>query len=420
MKKVLLVEDDPIVTGIYKSRLEKEGFEVEVSTNGQDGYYLLYNSKPDALLLDLMLPKMNGIELLKKIRAIKEFEKLPILVFTNAYVANMIHEAFAAGATAVYNKACVTPRQIVDVLRSFEAGNFCTPVARPQTQTSTLKPGGSAGSAGPQASASKLVTGDDKAFEAELLRSFRQTSASSISDMRKKLQDITKAQTDTARNEQLDQLYRKVGSYAANGGMAGLAYVAKLGAALECMLKELLDKPKSVTPSTLRTAAHALDALGDLASANVKADFADNPPIQLLVADDEMLSRRAIVYALEKAALSAVAVESADQAMAKAANTRYDLIFLDVNMPGTNGFAACEKMKAGGVNQTTPIVFVTSTADFQARAQCTLRGATDLIAKPFMFIELTVKALTFSLRARLEQVARAKAPTPVEPVEVIL
>ncbi|HMJ90160.1 MAG TPA: response regulator, partial [Candidatus Acidoferrum sp.] len=107
MKKILIIEDDPIVGHIYKSRMEKEGFKVEVSADGQAGYYRIYDLKPDAILLDLMLPKMNGIDLLKKIRAVREFEKVPILVFTNAYVANMIHEAFSAGATAIYNKSTV-------------------------------------------------------------------------------------------------------------------------------------------------------------------------------------------------------------------------------------------------------------------------------------------------------------------------
>src|SRR5687767_15861157 len=114
MKKILIIEDDPIVSHIYRSRFEKEGFEVEVAEDGQMGYYRLYESKPQALLLDLMLPKLNGIDLLKKIRAVREFEKLPVVVFTNAYVANMIHESISAGASGVYNKSTATPRQIID------------------------------------------------------------------------------------------------------------------------------------------------------------------------------------------------------------------------------------------------------------------------------------------------------------------
>ena len=76
MKKILIIEDDTIVAHVYRSRLEKEGFEVDIAADGQAGYYRLYEMKPDALLLDLMLPKLNGIDLLKKIRATREFAKL--------------------------------------------------------------------------------------------------------------------------------------------------------------------------------------------------------------------------------------------------------------------------------------------------------------------------------------------------------
>src|SRR6185436_7106161 len=116
MKKVLIIEDDPIVGHIYKTRLEKEGFEIEVCTDGQAGFYRTHEFHPDVVLLDLMLPKMNGVEILKKLRAQPQFARLPIIVFTNAYVPNMIQEAFSAGASQVFNKATLTPRQILDAL----------------------------------------------------------------------------------------------------------------------------------------------------------------------------------------------------------------------------------------------------------------------------------------------------------------
>src|SRR5437867_4404036 len=65
-----------------------------------------------------MLPKMNRVEILKKIRAESRFAKTPVIVFTNAYVPNMINESFQAGATLVFNKATLTPRQIVDSLQN--------------------------------------------------------------------------------------------------------------------------------------------------------------------------------------------------------------------------------------------------------------------------------------------------------------
>ncbi len=118
MNKLLIIEDDPIIAHIYQSRLEKEGYEVEVSADGQSGFYRIHEFRPDAVLLDLMLPKLNGVDILKKIRAQAQFQRMPIIVFTNAYVPNMIQESFSAGATQVFNKATLTPRQIIDALQN--------------------------------------------------------------------------------------------------------------------------------------------------------------------------------------------------------------------------------------------------------------------------------------------------------------
>src|SRR6185436_11579175 len=72
--------------------------------------------QPDGVLLDLMLPLVGGVDILRKIRAQKQFQKLPVIVFTNSYASSMIHEAMEAGATQVFNKAAIMPQAVVDAL----------------------------------------------------------------------------------------------------------------------------------------------------------------------------------------------------------------------------------------------------------------------------------------------------------------
>jgi CheY-like chemotaxis protein len=402
-KKILIIEDDGIVAHIYRSRLEKEGFEVKVATDGQAGHQQLNEWKPQALLLDLMLPKLNGLDLLKKIRATREFGSMPIVVFTNAYVGNMIHEAVAAGASAVYNKSNVTPKQIIDVITTFLAEP--TPSA-PSNATGTATPA----TAPAEAKAAPINHTCDSSFQKDLSTTFAAASVGALNEMRKLLQETSKADEKT-RATHMDQLYRKVRSFSANAGMAALPHFAKMAAAVEVLMKELVEKPKTITPSTMRTVAHAIDFFTELSKPGVPADLADNPPIDILIVDDEVLSRRALIFALEKAFLKPVAVEDAEAALVKVKNAKFDLVFLDVNMPGMDGFQLCDRLRASGLNQTTPVIFVTATTDFQVRAQSMLRGASDLIAKPFMFIELTVKALTFALRHRLENQKQSR-PAP--------
>jgi len=116
-KKVLIVEDDRFISDVYRKRLSRAGYETEVASNGQVAWDVMATFRPDALLVDLMLPQMNGIALIKKVRASAEFKSLPIIVSTNAFVGEMIQDSIAAGATKVFNKSTFAPPLLVEVLR---------------------------------------------------------------------------------------------------------------------------------------------------------------------------------------------------------------------------------------------------------------------------------------------------------------
>jgi CheY-like chemotaxis protein len=142
---------------------------VEIAADGQSGFYRIHEFQPDAVLLDLMLPKMNGVDILKKIRAQSQFQRTPIIVFTNAYVPNMIQEAFQAGATQVFNKATLTPRQVIDALQTamyLTTGEVPTgPVAKPA--------GNPAGSKAPGAPKPGAPAGGAASPATSLIRSSR-------------------------------------------------------------------------------------------------------------------------------------------------------------------------------------------------------------------------------------------------------
>jgi DNA-binding response OmpR family regulator len=454
MKKILIIEDDPIVAHIYRTRLEKEGYTVETCDDGQAGFYRIHEFHPDGVLLDLMLPKMNGVDILKKIRAQSQFAHVPVIVFTNAYVPNMIQEAFSAGASQVFNKATLTPRQILDSLHlllnsgpsqsgnstvipmpsstressggtSFarkNASSASTPPPRftePSFHSSPLPAEGSpppprafaspedldratTAPAVPRSPAFKApqMNSDDAAFHAELFEAFTAAKAETLATLRKLLQDFTKAPDDASREPHLLELYRKVHSLTGSAGIAGFACISQLTAALEVLLKELHEKPKNINASTLRTVAHSIDFIGDLFKSETPQN-GESSQANILVVDDEILSRRAVTYALEKASLKSINVEDSAVALKLATENTYDVIFLDVQMPGMDGFELCTKIRKLPTNKTTPVIFVTSLTDFKSRAKSSLSGGTDLIAKPFMFIELTVKALTHVLRGRV-------------------
>ncbi|MDR3378582.1 MAG: response regulator, partial [Verrucomicrobiae bacterium] len=78
----------------------------------------------------------------------------------------------------------------------------------------------------------------------------------------------------------------------------------------------------------------------------------------------------------------------------------FDLIFLDVDMPNISGYELCSKLRAMPQHKKTPVVFVTSLNDFDSRTSSSMAGGNDFIGKPFLFIELTVKALIHVMRNR--------------------
>jgi CheY-like chemotaxis protein len=81
--KILLVEDDPMVVKMYQRKLTMDGFDLTLAFNGEEGLEALKKNKPDIVLLDVMMPKMNGIEMLKIIKGDPAFKDLPVVILTN-------------------------------------------------------------------------------------------------------------------------------------------------------------------------------------------------------------------------------------------------------------------------------------------------------------------------------------------------
>ena len=122
---------------------------------------------------------------------------------------------------------------------------------------------------------------------------------------------------------------------------------------------------------------------------------------RILVIDDDQAIAELVKVNLELLGHQVSTVNDGIKGLALAQQNRPDLIVLDVDMPGMNGYEVCTKLRAQPNYKDTPVIFVTGLSDFQSRARSTLSGANDLIAKPFVFVELSVKALSYLLKARL-------------------
>ncbi|MFS8084832.1 MAG: response regulator [Acidobacteriota bacterium] len=114
MKKIIVVDDQPVLASVYRAKFVAEGFHVDVAADGEAALELIERVKPDLVLLDLMLPKIKGIDVLKKLRANQSFKTLPVIVFSGSGQSGAVEEAWAAGASMVLAKSKTSPKQMVE------------------------------------------------------------------------------------------------------------------------------------------------------------------------------------------------------------------------------------------------------------------------------------------------------------------
>ncbi len=115
--KILIIEDDRVAAKLFGTWLANAGYGVEFATDGPTGLAQIGALKPDAVLLDLLLPGANGWDVLRILRENPGFARTPVVVYTNGFVQSMVDEALAAGANQVLNKATLTSQLLLDAFR---------------------------------------------------------------------------------------------------------------------------------------------------------------------------------------------------------------------------------------------------------------------------------------------------------------
>lgn len=117
--KVLIIEDDNFLSDLYKMEFEKEGFEVIQAFDGLDGLAKLSSQNPAIAVLDLILPELSGLELLKKIKSGAKVPPIPIIVLSNLRDEEKIKEALTLGAQGYIIKPTLTPKQVVEEVKKY-------------------------------------------------------------------------------------------------------------------------------------------------------------------------------------------------------------------------------------------------------------------------------------------------------------
>jgi DNA-binding response OmpR family regulator len=111
--KILLIEDDPFLLKMYTTKFELEGFRVITADDGEKGIKTVLSEKPNIILLDLMLPKINGFDVLKRIKENEKTKNIPVILLTNLSQRDEIEKGFALGAVDYLIKAHFMPSEVV-------------------------------------------------------------------------------------------------------------------------------------------------------------------------------------------------------------------------------------------------------------------------------------------------------------------
>lgn len=120
MAKILVVEDDQFLRDLYSELLTEEGYSVELASDGEEGYHKANGGGFDLVLLDIMLPKIDGLEVLRRLKANPpKVNNGPVVLLTNLGQDAIIKEGFSLGATGYIIKSAMTPDQVLTEVKVF-------------------------------------------------------------------------------------------------------------------------------------------------------------------------------------------------------------------------------------------------------------------------------------------------------------
>lgn len=139
-KSVLIIDDDMTLREMYEEYLKASGFNVLTAQDGEEGLVRAKDSKPSIILLDLMMPKMNGIEVLRNLKADDTTKAIPVIVFTALIQDLEKQESFAAGASDYVVKTEITPKEILEKINALASGELPANTTPAEGQTQAPAP----------------------------------------------------------------------------------------------------------------------------------------------------------------------------------------------------------------------------------------------------------------------------------------
>jgi CheY-like chemotaxis protein len=270
MNKILITEDDPFIASLYQEKFQAHGFEVTVAGDAKTAMRQLARNPPDVVLLDLMLPEVTGVDVLKFIHSTKSLRHIAVVVLSSSVAGELILAARKAGADKFLTKSTSSPRLVVDEVLSVLARR------RP------------------------LSAGDDS--DEGVRVAFQSHIPQLVAAVHPLLEPLVKSGPASAESS-LPPLRGAVRTLSSHAGLAGFAGLAQMAGALEVFLSELCADPRKVTLSSLRTVRQVVAFIPELIQQDIRQQAGPASPM-ILVLDDDVISRQVVCTSLERAGLA--------------------------------------------------------------------------------------------------------------------
>ena len=367
--RVLIIQEDWLLTKLYREQLEAGGFAVESVNSGDEAVQFLIERHPDAVLIDSLTPGWEADEVVRQIRARPATRQIPIFALptSRAPVARALQ---LAGAT-VLGRTTNLPAEVTDAVQ----------VALGHARTTT----------------------QDRGYPLPVSPQWDRLSIdeapTALNRMRLSVQSAMRA---PATRLPLRELLQEVHTFTERLALFSQRPIFHFSAALEALVYDLPRQPALANPSILRTIGQAIDFCSTVLHAGRGRELRECRTLRTLIVDDEDGASRLIMAALSLVDLTSLACDSPAGAFAALKTQSFDLIFLDIGLPGMNGFELCHRIRSLPMYEKIPIIFVTGMGTFQNRVQSNLSGGNDFIGKPFSIAELGLKAQLWLLKAQLD------------------
>jgi DNA-binding response OmpR family regulator len=399
MKRVLLVDDDALVLRTYRDRLSAHGIQVNTASNAAMAFSILRSAKPDLVVLDLMMPEVGGVDVLKFMRSEERLAQTPVVLLSSDCRNDLGRHAARLGIEKAFLKEQCSPFVLMAAIDEALQPNLAA-VGQPEPMANIEMPlrplsaydDPTASDQCDQLGVEEPEGGVNLLAEAPAIRA----------ELRELFQLLARERrAGPGQEDRLQDLFCKVHFLAGVAGQTEFAQLAQTTAVFDALLQTLMENSARLGPAMLRTLGSLVDLVGLLLQLASESILHAPLSARVLVVNDDPLANEMVVAALREAQLDVCSTDDSVVAWQWINGEHFDLVVLDIETCVLNQFELCKRLRKVPGYEKTPVILVNSRDDVDSRAKSTLSGADELLAKPFLLQELAAKAVMHLVKRQM-------------------